>query len=275
MSAKRTVNIQCPTCQTIKDIEVPDELFAGKKMGLIKIHIEKSICCDHQFIAFFSKSGKNCGYEKLDVAFELTEKDEIQELSLRDLLKSYGDYIMTLMFHSVIINVPIIILHTKYELENKAPAMNMFVNEFLPEKYHSPLLFTSEYDLEFHKNPRNDALVISAHNDVENTPWPTIPFDYEKEIISKALDILDDKMQPLIVQEELNVLFNKAEYFNTLLDKWAAIYEEDVRTELNKEFPDEIDDYMYRLLLQILERRFKADMSKIKNPTQPKGRRLR
>ena len=275
MSEKRTVNIQCPTCQTIKDIEVPDGLFAGKKMGLIKIHIEKSICCDHQFIAFFSKSGKNCGYEKLDVAFELTEKDEIQELTLRDLLKQYGDYIMTLMFHSIILDVPIIILHTKYEQVNKAPPMNMFVNEFLPDKYQSSLMFTSVYDLEYHKNPRTDALVISAQNDVETTPWPTIVFDYEKDLIRKALDILDDKMQPLIVQEELNVLFKKAEYFNGLINKWAAIYEEDVRTELDKEFPDEIDDYIYQFLLQILERRFKADMSKIKNPTKPKGRRLR
>ncbi len=153
--------------------------------------------------------------------------------------------------------------------------MNMFVNEFLPDKYQSSLMFTSVYDLEYHKNPRTDALVISAQNDVETTPWPTIVFDYEKELIRKALDILDDKMQPLIVQEELNVLFKKAEYFNGLINKWAAIYEEDVRTELDKEFPDEIDDYIYQFLLQILERRFKADMSKIKNPTKPKGRRLR
>lgn len=274
MSAKRTINIQCPTCRTEKSIEVPEDLFLGKKMGLIKVHIEKDICCEHQFIAFFSKSGKNCGYEKLDVAFEL-KIEQHEDLTLRDLLKRYGDYIMSLMLHSTILNIPVVVLHDKYDRFNHAPGLNMFVNEFLPVKYQSPMLFTSEYDLEFHKHPREDALVISAQNDVENTPWPNIPLDFEKDLIKKALDILDDKMQAILVQEELQKMFDKAEFFNDLINKWAAIYEEDVLNELTKEFPDEIDDYMYRFLLQILERRFKADLSKIKNPTKPKGRRLR
>ena len=85
-------SIQCPTCNVEKEIDVPDELFGGERMGLIKVNVEKGICCDHQFIAFFSKSGINAGYETLDVTFDIsTIKTESEDIYLRDLLGDYGD----------------------------------------------------------------------------------------------------------------------------------------------------------------------------------------
>ena len=268
--------IKCPTCDTEKEINVPDELFGGTKMGLIKVNVEKGICCDHQFIAFFSKSGSNAGYESLDVTFDIsTIKTESKDIFLRDLLRDYGDYNLTLMLHAMILNVPVVILHTKYEHKNKAVLLNIWSSNFLPKEYFVPMLFTSEYDLEYHKHPRTDALVIAADLMVENTPWPDIAVTYEKELIKNALSILDDSLQAVISQEELLKLFGRCEFFIDTLNKWASIYEEDAKNELNKEYPDEIDKYMYNFLLQILERRYRTDLSKIKIPPQPARRRLR
>ena len=268
--------IKCPVCATEKEIDVPDELFGGTRMGLIKVHVESQICCEHQFIAFFSKSGMNAGYENLDVSLDISAiKTESEDLYLRDLLKEYGDYNMTLMLHAMILNIPVIILHTKYEHVNKAVKLNILAASFLPEKYFVPMQFLSAYDLEYHKNPRTDALVIAADLFVVNTPWPEIAVTYEKELIKNTLSILDDQLQGIIMQEEMLKLFGRAEYFIDILNKWASIYEEDAKSELQKEFPDEIDEYMYSFLLQILERRYHTDLSKIKIPPQAPRRRLR
>ena len=60
------IEIECPTCNKSKTISVPNFLFQNQKVGSIKIHVDTSTCCKHQFVAFFSKSKKIVGYEAID-----------------------------------------------------------------------------------------------------------------------------------------------------------------------------------------------------------------
>lgn len=285
MSSKIDAKIICPTCQTSKNIEIPKRLFETEAWGMIKINIQKGFCCDHPFLAYFNKKGENAGYEKLDIIFDLKKsEEELEQFHLKDLLKQYGENNSCLIIHAMILNTPIIFLHKKYFRENKyiretykKDVFNFIqLKQFLLKFVEKTLsMITLEFDTDYKMHPRMDALIISPTKEIERLPWVSIPTDFELGIIQKALDVMDENVQHLVIQDEMEKIVQKTEVFNKLLDKWAAIYEEDIRKQLNEAFETELDDYSYQLLVQILEIRFKADMSKIKNPTRPKQRRLR
>ncbi|RLI61690.1 MAG: hypothetical protein DRO88_12720 [Promethearchaeia archaeon] len=264
MSETREVHIQCPICNVEKHIQLPLSLFETKKMGLVKVQIEEGICCEHRFIAFFTRSGKNAGYEKLDLAINIgeTEKSEIK-VSLRELLKQYGDYCVQNVLHAVIIDMPITILHTKYEHKNLAPIYNRFFANFFPKKYQNPFLFTWYYDLEYKKNPTFDTFVINTEGFIQNTPWQYMELDYEKNIIKKALDIIDDESQILILQQEFQNLFDRAENLRDLIKTWKKRDFNEALSEFQKYYQD-VDENLFDLLIQIIQYRFKTDVSGIK-----------
>ncbi|MCF2139812.1 MAG: hypothetical protein K9W44_07150 [Candidatus Lokiarchaeota archaeon] len=273
MSGTKKVHIICPECSKEKDIEVPSSLFETKKVGLIKIQIDEGICCEHRFLAFFSKSGNNAGYEKLDLSLNLEEIEKNKEkVYLRDLLKKYGDYCVQNILHAVIINMPITLLHTKYEHKNLAPIYNRFFAQFIPKKYQNPFLFSWYYDLEYKKKPTYDTFVITTEGFIENTPWRYIELDYEKELIKKALDIIDDESQVLILQQEFQQLFDMSEALIELLKNWSKISFDDALTEFQKYYPN-VEDNMFELLLQIAQHRYKVDVSVVKIDKKKRKRR--
>ncbi|WP_371801663.1 hypothetical protein [Candidatus Lokiarchaeum ossiferum] len=285
MSSNINATITCPTCQKSKDIEIPRELFETKTWGMVKVNIERDYCCEHAFLAYFNKKGENAGYEKLDIIFDLKKTEEdLEQFHLKDLLKQYGEDNTCMIIHAMILNTPIIFLHKKYFKENRYIKatykkdifqfiqLKQFLLKFVENTLSS---ITLEFDTEYNQHPRTDALIISPTKEIERLPWVSIPIDFELNIIHKAMDVLDESVQYLVIQDEMQKILKKAEVFNKILDKWAAIYEEDIRKQLDEAFETELDDYSYQLLVQILEIRFKADMSKIKNPTRPKQRRLR
>ena len=268
----KAVQIECPTCHFKKDISVPQELFDRKKIGLVKVQIDEGICCDHQFIAFFTKSGANAGYEKLDIALNLeTTTIPEEQVYFRDLLKLYGDYAVQNLLHSVIINMPITLLHTKYEPKNIAPLYTRFFAQFLPKKYQNPMLFTWYYDLEYKKKPTYNTFVITTEGYLENTPWRYMELAFEKNLIKKAMDIMDDESQNLLIQQEFQNLIDKVEALLELLKGWTKITDEDALAEFQKYYSD-VDEDLFELLLQILQYRFKADISAIKIQKKKKGR---
>lgn len=272
MSETREVHIQCPICNKEKDIQLPLSLFDSKKTGLVKVQIDEGICCEHRFIAFFTKTGKNAGYEKLDLALDLAESGKQEEkIYLRDLLKKYGDYAVQNVLHAVIIDMPITLLHTKYEHKNLAPIYNRFFAHFLPKKFQNPFLFTWYYDLEYKKNPTFDTFVINTEGFIQNTPWRYIELDFEKKIIKKALDIIDDESQALILQQEFQNFFDKVESLRDLMKTWKKINFEDALTEFQKYYSD-VDENLFELLIQIAKYRFKADVSKIKQDKKKRRR---
>ncbi|MHA1674526.1 MAG: hypothetical protein ACTSYI_12980 [Promethearchaeota archaeon] len=272
MSISKHVNIVCPSCNLDKDINVPQELFETKKLGLIKVQVEKGICCDHQFIAFFTQNGSNAGYEKLDFAINLEKTAAtVEKVHFRDLLKLYGDYAVQNVLHSVIIDMPITLLHTKYEPKNLAPLYNRFFAQFFPQKYQNPMLFTWYYDLEYKKKPTYDTFVITTEGYIKNTPWRYVEMAFEKNLIKKAMDIIDDDSQNLLVQQEFQNLFDRCEALLELVKGWKKITDEAALVEIQKYYPD-VDFDLFDLLLQILQYRFKADISCIKIQKKRKRR---
>ena len=266
--SEKVIEIQCPSCKKHQTIKVPINVFEEKLgTGTIKIQIHQGICCEHSFLAFFDKEGKNRGYETFDTAIDLTNyQDSKIEIFLRDVLKKFGDHTIYLMLHAILLDSSVIVLHDKYVSEDNVSTkrLNIFLNKCLPPKYQKPLLFTSMLDLNYYKTQIETSLVINTSGIVEVQPWDDIQLEYEKKVVSNALKILDPNLQPVIVQEEFRIIFENCNYFYEILKEWHSIYFQDLIKLFKDRFKPKFSEYDYALYEQIVKSRFKADMSRIK-----------
>ncbi len=260
------IEVECPTCQKKKKIGVPKYLFTNKKMGTLKVQIHTGICCEHGFIAFVAKNGKIRGYESIDMAINLSKIEASvsqEKLFIRDLLKKYGDYALTSCLHSVLLNIHICFLRKKTDRSRTAEISKLF-NEVLPESHKQNLIQISTiWDVDYRKAKIEDALVISPEGLIANAPWSEMPLDYEKDILSKALEILDDNSQTLVVQQELQESFKHAQFIAELIME-KEIFEEELIEQFKSQFNKTPTATYLKLLKQMVKHRFKGDTSKIK-----------
>ena len=266
-NGEKEIQIQCPVCQNQKKIKVPKYIFDNKKVGIIKIQIYKGICCEHQFILFLNKKGEIKGYENIDMKIDLSEVKESKSkdtIHLRDLLKTYGDYAVSCIIHSLLLNIPIIILRTKYEGSHASQFTSLF-NEILPESSNKKMVLVSNIlELDYQKAKIEDALVINPTGIVINTPWKDMQLDFENNIVNEALKIIDDSTQTYIILDAVSKLFKEAEFIKAIIDK-GDIIEEDLKNKVAMNFLDNIDNKKLDLLKQILEHRYKSNVKRIKN----------
>lgn len=271
------VEVTCPICSTSKKINIPIFLFEKKKTGTIKINVDTNICCAHQFIIFISKSYKVMGYESYDSVIEIgSKKVDKSSITFREILKTFDNTVLLLMFHAVIIECPIVII-SSLGGKGQAKALNQFFNQILPNKHKSPFLFSS-LAIDEHSSLEEKALVINQNGKIEKISWEKIPFNFERNLIQGATKILDETGQILIMKETINELFMKVEFLKKTLDEWARIdkrynrrmrrsnkeyiarkvYEDECKDVLTGEYGSEMDEEKVNLILQIARLRFKA-----------------
>jgi len=266
-TGEKEILVQCPVCKNEKKIKVPDYIFKNKKVGNIKIQIYKGICCEHQFILFLNKKGEIKGYEKIDMKIDLSEVEESkskEKIHLRDMLKTYGDYAVSTIIHSLLLDIPIIILRTKYEGSHASDFTSLF-NKILPKSPDQKMLLVSNIlELDYQKAKIEDALVINPTGIVINTPWKNMQLDFEINVINEALKIIDDSSQTYIIQNSIGHLFKEAEFIKTIIEK-QDIIDDDLKKKIEMTFSDKIDNKKLELLKQILEYRYKSNVKRIKN----------
>jgi len=266
---EKSVEIKCPVpeCNTTKTIKIPEYLFEKKQVGLIKIQIHEGICCQHKFIIFLDRKGGIKGYEQIDMQINLVDlanRTIGQQVFLKDLLKMYGEYSVGSIIHSVIMKYPIILLRHTDE-KNRAPEINKLLNDFLPDNFKNPSATLSVEDKEYKKAKIEDSLVINPEGMLAQTPWNDIPLTFEQNVMRKALDILDDESQSVIIQQDLETLMKKAKFVTDIIKDKSQIYEDDLKELIKKEFSDNgMSDYDIIMLKQVVQRRFKGDINKIK-----------
>ena len=266
-NGEKDIQVQCPTCQKEKMIKVPNYIFDNKKVGNIKIQIYKGICCEHQFILFLNKKAEIRGYETIDMNIDLSEVEESRskdKIYLRDLLKTYGDYAVSCVIHSILLNIPIIILRTKYEGSRASEFTSLF-NKFLPNTPNKKMMIVSNIlEMEYQKAKIEDVLVINPTGIIINTPWKDIQLNFENNIVNETLKIIDDSTQTYVIQEAVAVLFKDAEFIKAIIDK-EEILEDDIKRKIAFNFSHELSNKQLDLLKQILEHRYKSNVKRIKN----------
>ncbi len=269
MSDEKKVMVKCPNegCGKSKEISIPNYLLQNKKYGTLKIQLHAGVCCEHEFIAFIDRKGIVRGYESINTTIDLAEfsnRTTGEKIYLRDLIKMMGDYAISFLLHAVIIDVPIVILRAESE-KNRSSGFNTLLNSYLPDEYQNPMMITSIFESGFKKVKIDKALILSSKGLIANTPWSEIEYTLENNIMVKALDILDDESQSVIIQQDIAVVLEKASFINDHLKKIDQIYEDDLKDMIMREFTETaVDDNEIILLKHIIQNRFKGSVSKIK-----------
>ena len=135
----RVLEIVCPTCGNIKNVNVPEFLFSQKKFGTVKIQIPiNAVCSEHQFIVFVDTKGVIRGYEPIDVYMSILspelEREALRKINLRNLIHIFGIYGIFNLIHAKVFNYPVYIIKNKSFGYNE-DLLNSIGDNLLPERY--------------------------------------------------------------------------------------------------------------------------------------------
>lgn len=268
----KVLEISCPTCGEIKNINVPESIFSQKKFGTIKIQVPlKVVCPEHQFIVFVDTKGIIRGYEKIDIHISsLTreiEKETGTGLTLRKLIQVFGIYGIFSLLHAKIFNYPTYILTGK-EFEFDEDTLNSIGDVILPESYggSKTIHLLENTDIRQTKIKDKDVLIMDTEQHIFQTPWNT-KLKFEERILKRALDIIDEQEQLNLLQQDIARLINEANFIISVLNKGSEYYEDDLINQLSRDFKmKKINNYRLNLIKEFIRRNVsKKLVLKIKN----------
>jgi hypothetical protein len=256
----KVLEITCPTCGEMKNINVPESIFSQKKFGTIKIQVPlKAVCPEHQFIVFVDTKGKVRGYEKIDIQIASLAREAEQErerrLNLRNLIQVFGVYGIFSLVHAKIFNYPIYILKDE-NFEFDEETLNSVGEIILPENIRGgrTIHLLESSDLAQMKIKDKDSLIMDTQQHIFQTPWDT-KLKFEESIIKRALDIINEQEQIILLQQDIGRLISEAKFVISLLDNVNDIYEDDLVEKISKEFKmKKINNYRLNLIKEYIRR---------------------
>lgn len=272
MDTFKVLEITCPTCGEIKNINVPESLFAQKKFGTIKIQVPvNAVCPEHQFIVFVDTKGIVRGYEKIDIQMATispeTPAEDRGRINLRSLIQIFGIYGIFSLIHAKIFNYPSYIIKDKtFELSEEL--LNTIGDMILPENLRGSktIYVLEELDISKIKIKDKDALVMNTQQHILQTPWD-VKLKFEEGIVKRALEIIDEDEQIKLLQQDIIRLVNEANHAAFIIQEVNEIYEDDLVNQLAKGLNiKKINNYRFNLIKEFIRRNIsKSLVSKIKS----------
>jgi len=273
----KEVTLTCPTCQTFRKISVPAAIFSQKKFGTIKIQVPPgAVCREHQFIAFVDTKGIVRGYERIDLLMampseEVKEAEKDKELTLKRLIRKYGLYGVFSLLHAKIFDYPAYIIKNKGS-EQTPTKLNEFLDKNLPEKYGAPtfkIKFLDDTSYDKIKVKEKNALIMDSQQNILQTPWEE-KLKFEESMLKKALEIIDDNEQLIIIQQDIAKFIKEAELAKSILEGVKEIYKEDLIEEMSTQLKmPKINKYRLNLIKDFISQRYSDKLAKrIKNKVQ-------
>jgi len=271
------VELTCPTCQIFKKINIPVAIFLQKKFGTIKIQVPPgAVCREHQFIAFVDTKGIVRGYERIDLLMslpteEIKESDKDKELTLKTIIRKYGLYGVFSLLHAKIFDYPAYIIKDKGSEETPIK-LNEFLDKNLPEKYRAQtfkIKFLDEISYDKIRVKEKNALLIDAQQNILQTPWEE-KLKFEESMLKKALVIIDDHEQLIIIQQDIANFIKEAELAINILERVKEIYKEDLIDEISSQLRmPKINKSRLNLIKDFIGQRYSEKLAKrIKNKVQ-------
>jgi len=273
----KQLEVACPVCQIVKNINVPTAIFSQKKFGTFKIQVPPgAVCLEHQFLVFVDTKGIVRGYEKIDLMMcrPVEEKEEAGSgrLNLRAFIKMFGLYGLFSIIHAKVFKYPAYIIRdVNCEYEFSPELINKVSNNMLPEIYQdtSSLEFLEETNYNKIKLKEKKALLMDSQQNILQTPWVD-KLKFEESIIKKALDIIDEDEQFIILQQDVAKFIRAAEHVVIILENVKEIYEDDLIERLAIELMiPKINHYRLTLIKDFIRQRNKPKLvGKIKNKVE-------
>ncbi len=244
-------------------MEIPEYIFQQKRMGIIKVQARAGAVCPHEFIAFIDQNGVPRGYEKIDYQMQFTtrsveEHKTKDKLFLVDLLETLGNVATIRLFHAFLFNFKIFIVITPTDNPQFVDKLNDLFLSFFPIEMHASRLTESIDRKKFATLDLKESqyLILNTNGVVINSPWgDQKKFDFEMDLIKKALEIIDDSSQVILIRQEISNLKKKAEIIVTLLEKVKKIYDDELKDKLSKQFHAKPTNYFLELCTQFIKYR--------------------
>lgn len=269
------IEASCPICGLSKILRVPEAVLSQKKFGTIKIQVPMgAVCSDHQFIVFVDQKGLIRGYEKIDIQMAIptaeTEAEKRGLLTLRRLIQIVGLYGVFSLIHAKLFNYPSYIITDK-NFQYSAELLNSLGDQLLPENYkgNNVIKLLEETDYSKIKLKEKNALLLDTHQHILQTPWDE-KLKFEEAMVKRALEIIDEEEQLILMQQNISRFIKEAAYSKTLLENVREIYEDDLMERLSKELMiPKINHFRLILIKNFIKQRFDPKLaSKIKNKVE-------
>ncbi|MFX1479772.1 MAG: hypothetical protein ACFFCI_16740 [Promethearchaeota archaeon] len=265
----KVLEITCPTCGKMRNINIPESIFLQKKFGTVKIQVPmNAVCPEHQFIVFVDTKGVVRGYEKIDIQMAIEEGEEIEgRLNLRKLIQIFGFYGVFSLIHAKIFNYPTYIIKDE-KFEYSEEILNSIGDMILPEslKGSKSIYLFDDPEIDDTKMKDVDALVMDTNQHIFQTPWKK-KMKFEEEIIKRALDIIDEEEQIRLLQQDINHFVNETDLATYILQDVDEIYEDKLIKKLSKSLKiKKVSNYHFNLIKEYIARNISANLvTKIKN----------
>ena len=275
VSNYKEIETTCPICGLSKSLNVPEVIFAQKKFGTIKIQVPiGAVCPEHQFIVFVDSKGTIRGYEKIDIQMAMpsaeTELEKAGVLTLRRLIQLFGLYGIFSLIHSKVFNYPAYIIIDD-DFKYSEDILNNIGEMLVPERYKGEklvnLLEETDYGNIIIKEKY--ALLMDTHQHILQTPWEE-KLKFEESMLKKALEIIDEEEQLVLIQQTIAKLIKEAEYSKGILENVKEIYEDDLMEQLSRDLMiPKISHYRLNLIKSFIRQRFSPKLaSRIKNKVE-------
>ncbi|MFX0186384.1 MAG: hypothetical protein ACFE8A_01475 [Candidatus Hodarchaeota archaeon] len=256
----KNIEVKCPICQTIKNIDVPETVLSQKEFGTVKIQIPIGAVCQHQFLVFLDPQGIVRSYEKIDVHMTVSKEETPKEaagiLTLKKLIQIFGLYGVFSLIHSKLFNYPSYIIVDE-NFEHSEDLLNLIGDQMLPERYQGEktihLLLESDYNR--HLQIDDQALLMDTHQRSVQTPWEE-KLRFEESMVKKALEIIDEEEQLFIIQNEILKFITEAETVKKVFENAEGISEKDLKKQLIRDLKiPKISSDRLKLLKEFIKRR--------------------
>ncbi len=270
----KEVEITCPFCHTVKKINIPEEAFSQKKIGLSKIEIPAGLVCqDHHFIAFFDTTGSVRGYEKIDMKMAIPSKEvssvnkEINEITLNGIIKMFGYDVVLSLMHAKVFKYPASIIVDGNSDGLITGVLNKIGNFIVPEKYRQESLLLqvlnkADYDKMDTTEDKNILLVESKNfvKKILNIPWKE-KLKFEDTIVKKALELFNDDERLKLVRHFISNFIKEAEAVKDIIDVDGNISKNEIIRKLSNQLRiPMINKDRFNLIREFLKQRFSINL---------------
>jgi hypothetical protein len=261
----RPSTIECPICHINQKIEIPDYIYQQKHIGLIKVQVRPGTACPHEFIVYVDQLGKARDYEHADFQIQLTartpnERAASDQFSLEDLLETLGTFATLRVFHAFIFNYKILVLIVPTDDPKFVDNLNDLFTRSFPAHMKPERLADKTRLSEFAMLDMEESktLILDTKGVIVDSPWgDQKDFDFETELIKKALEFNDLNAQLLFIQQRVGLFKKETEDVIALLEKVGQmIYDDDLRDKLAKLFHRKLTDHLVTHYIHFIKQRY-------------------
>lgn len=261
------IEIRCPYCDLVGNINVEDNAFKNVARGLLAVDIDRGVLCSHTFIAYVDMNFQVRDYFIADFKVETPEipsiknkikggipKKEIVDLNLIKL--TFPATLMSYVFKSIFFRQKIIIISDQEFLNDHIKNFFKFITE---KTFETEILVISPEDYKKNKKHYKKSMVFNGVKILNNIQKliNKKKIHVENSIVNKFLVEKDLEVSFIILKNEVYKAFELsksiANFIKESQKKNEIINILKINLELKKNYGIKINDVYLKFLTEIVK----------------------